>query len=333
MGMQRAYALRALLRPLATSRRVADCGRRAISAQPAVVVEEYEHFRRAWWLGVLKCGRQHACPVCAAKRAAERADELDRMMQADPEGRWQMLTLTLRHRAGEPLRELLKLLYKALRRVRTTRITREIFDARVTASVRALEVTYGANGFHPHVHLLLRTSEWTAEERAALASEWSQALPGRVLDDVGVVWSTPIEGWHKQRALYVAKLGAEVAGVAKKCKHGNMSVWQLAEAALKSEPLQCRWREYQEAMRGRRLLEFDERAKALVREAPAEPEALKVWRCDMFAEEFAELVKLERLIPTLLWEVLETAIHSGVDPPRQVRITVDDALGATKKAA
>ena len=157
------YVLRARLRPLATNPRVRDCGRRPISAEPAIVVQQFAGHCKAWYIGVLKCGRQHSCPVCSARKAAERADELDRMMAGDPNGRWQMVTLTLRHHAGERLEESLNRLMQAFRRVRRTRIVRDIFSARVSATVRATEVTFGRNGWHPHIHLLLRTSEWARQ--------------------------------------------------------------------------------------------------------------------------------------------------------------------------
>lgn len=324
MSLARAYELRARLRPLAIAQRVKDCGRRPISGQPAVVVQEFANRREAWWIGVLKCGRQHSCPVCAARKAQVRSDELDRMMRGDvPESRWQMLTLTLQHREGQTLRVLTALLMRAWRKVRATRAVREIFDARVSASVRALEVTYGRNGWHPHIHLLLRTEHWSADERRTLEQEWLRRVPANRLR--GVVWSSPIEAWHRQRARYIGKLGAEVAGIAKVCKGGNLTPWQLAEKALTNPRLQPAWIEYQEAMRGRRTLEFDERAKALLERAPEKEEPLREWRCDMFAEEFGELCKLELVNPMIFWEVLETARHGGPDPPRQVRITVDDA--------
>lgn len=281
----------------------------------------------------MRCGRQYSCPVCAAKKAAHRADELDRMMHGDPCGRWQMVTFTIRHHAGERLDALLSELMQGLRRVRRTRAVRDIFDANVTATVRAVEVTWGANGWHPHVHLLMRTEDWTVQQRALLEQEWRRALPGRTLEAVSIAWSTPIESWSSgKRALYLAKLGAEVAGVGKTCKNGNLTPWQLASLALIDEPARARWCEYQDSMKGRRILEFDERAKALVENGPEAEKPDRTWRCDMFAEEFAELVKLERSVPTILWEVLETAIHSGVDPPHQIRITIDDAVESSSSA-
>lgn len=332
MTLARVYELRARLRPLAISDRVRDCGRRPVSGQPAVVVHEFANRREAWWLGILKCGRQHSCPTCASRKAAERADELDRMMRGDvPEARWQMLTLTLSHHAGEKLTDLLNTLMRAWRKVRATRAVRDIFAWRVTATVRAVEVTHGKNGWHPHIHLLLRTTEWGETDRKILETEWLRRVPGNKTR--AVLWSTPIEAWNTARARYVAKLGAEVAGVAKQCKNGNLTQWDLAERALSDVKAAAAWREYQSAMRGRRTLEFDERAKALLEKAPEKEEPLREWRCDIFAEEFAQLARLEREVPTIFWEVLETARHAGPDPPRQVRITIDDACELMRKAA
>jgi len=237
-----------------------------------------------------------------------------------------MVPLTGRHHVGEKLKDTLNRLHGAFRRVRRTRIVRDIFSARVSASVRATEVTYGRNGWHPHIHLLLRTSEWGETDRKSLEAEWLRYAPG--LRDVAVVWSTPIESWHAQRARYMAKLGAEVAGVAKVCKNGNETHWQLAERAINDERARPLWREYQDTMRGRRTLEFDERAKALLERAPEKEEPIQEWRCDIWAEEFREFVRLENVVPTILWELLETATHSGLDPPKQIRISIDDALEA-----
>ena len=266
-----AYALRARLRPHAVNHRVRDCGRLPISPQPAIVVHEYASRREAWWLGILRCARQHSCPVCAAKRAAERADELSRMMRGDvPEARWQMVTLTLRHNNTEPLKLLLNKLMSSWRRVRATRAVREIFSDRVTASVRSVEVTYGRkNGWHPHIHLLLRTTEWTAREVETLRREWLRLTRGNLKR--GVYWSEPAKGGERWVAQYLNKLGAEIAGVSKKARRGRLTHWQLAERSLDDVNLVPRWRESQETMRGRRILEFDERAKALLEQAP-EPE-------------------------------------------------------------
>lgn len=347
-----AYELRARLRPLAVTARVRDCGRRPITDAPELVVRDYgeNEKRRAWWTGLLRCGRQHACPVCAARVAADRAEELDRMMKGAG-GRWQMVTLTLKHHRGESLQTLLDALLKAWRLVRRQRLMRDIFDARVTATVRAVEATggwdEGGNGWHPHIHLLLRTSEWSERDRAVLEWLWAKTLGERAgWAGIAVHWSTPIESWQSNRARYLSKLGAEVAGIGKRAwgtHHGRLGPWQIAEAALyrperEDEPpmtheerercdfFRSKWEEYQRALRGRRLLELDERAKAFAVEAEVALEVKKEWTLTFHREEFQALAAFERVEPRALWFLVEAALTAGPDPPGIVRSYVDDWL-------
>lgn len=324
MTLADAYALRSSLRRLALSPRVRDCGARAICETPELVVRDYETERRAWWEGILRCGRQFACPVCAAKRAAERAAELDRLMRGDENGRWQMVTFTLRHRRGESLMTLLDRLYGAWRKVRSRRSIRKIFDARVTASVRAVEVTHGKNGWHPHVHLLLRTSNWSEAERAQLQWEWLSVLPG--VAGVAVVWSAPLQRDGASRARYLSKLGAEVAGVEKTPKQGNETPWQIARRALADDGARKLWEEYQRAMRGRRVLEFDERAKAMLAPERDAEEFVKEWRVAFTSDEYRALASCERYDAEALYLIIETALHAGPDPPEVVEGAVWDAI-------
>jgi hypothetical protein len=245
-------------------------------------------------------------------------------MSADVEARWQMLTLTMQHSRAQSLRELVDALFAAWRRVRSTRRVRAVFERRVTASIRALEITFGSNGWHPHVHLLLRTSDWSEEERQALAEEWLEVVPG--LQARAVRWSTPVESWHRRRALYLTKLGAEVAGIGKTCKNGNETPWQLAERSLRDPGALRWWREYQETMHGRRLLVFDKRAKALLAEAPPAEQPTQEWRMSVFSEEVQRVAEFEREIPGVFWELLEACRVAGPDPPKNFRIALDDLL-------
>lgn len=317
------YELRAKLRPMAVSRRVADCGLRPVG-DPALVVQDTDAGRCAFWRGLLQCGRQHSCPICAARRAATRADELNRLMAGDPGGRWQMVTLTVRHNASESLRTVLDRLVGAYRRVRSLRGVREIYDEHVTASVRAIEVTYGKNGWHPHIHLLLRTTEWTNAQRDVFERAWL-GKGSSASGTFGVVWSDAL-GWTEGRARYLSKLSAEVAGIGKQPRNGNETPWQIAERALSDPKAKQLWTEFQSTMAGRRILELDERAKALVA-PPAEPKPItQEWIFGVFAEEFRAIARLERRFPTFLHELIETAIAAGPDPPRVLRAALDDML-------
>lgn len=307
--MAAAYELRSQLRMRAATFRVRFCGCGTVSGDPAIVIQEFGKQRRAHFSGVMMCQRQYACPVCCARRGAERRAELDAMMRADPNGEWCMLTLTLRHTLADSLRELNAMLMAAWRRVRATRRVRDIFDKHVRASGRNLDVTWGKTfGWHPHLHIILATTEWSEEERAVLADEWERALPGRTERHCATHWSEPFRGGSAaQRAYYVAKLAAEVVGIAKTPKKDNMTPWQIARAALSNERAWTLWVEYQEAMKGRRVLELDERAKTLARVGAETPEPTQQWRVELYKDEYLALVAWERDEPGVMYRVLETA--------------------------
>lgn len=323
-GMAPAYELRSRLRQRASSFRVRFCGCGTVAGDPSIVIQEFKSERRAHWRGVMLCQRQYACPVCGARRAAERAAELEAMMRADPDGRWQMLTLTLRHHAGERLADLIAELFAAYRRVRATRRVRDIFAARVRATARSLEVTHGENGWHPHLHVVMGTTEWTDEERRTLAEEWERALPNRTERHCALVWSNPVRGTEAARARYIAKLGGELAGIAKEPKGGNRTPWQIARASLRSERAAELWTEYQRAMKRRRVLELDRRAKVLARVGSETTEPLREWEVSLYREEYRALVACEATEPGVLWRVLEEArTTTGPDPPGALRVLLD----------
>lgn len=272
--------------------------------------------RDAFWTGMLACGCQHSCPVCAQRRAAERAAELDCMFRADDGARWQMVTLTLRHSSLIPLVVLLVKLFAAWRKVRSTRVVREIMTRRVRASARSLEVKFSwKNGWHPHFHILWHTSEWTAHERRLLLREWARAVGERKTVRFLIRWSTPIREWSRERARYLSKLGAEVAGIGKDDAGEHLSPFHLAAAMLDGDENAAeRWSEYQRAMKGRRILELDERAKALACAGFEAHEPDQTWTITFYGEEIRALASVERHNPTILWDILNAGINSTGPP-------------------
>jgi hypothetical protein len=186
--MHAAYIARDVLRPLAANRRVSLCGMIAVHSAPQVVVNCFEARTDVFCRGVLACGRQWGCPVCAARRARKRADEIKRLLFGCGDRTVQMLTLTVTHRRGQALRDLCSVLLRALNRLRTRRRVRELFARHVEATVRALEVTHGRNGWHPHLHVLLVTDAWTDAERRVLEEEWLLVAPEGTTVSRGVAW-------------------------------------------------------------------------------------------------------------------------------------------------
>ncbi|PRW75701.1 protein rep, partial [Pseudomonas fluorescens] len=67
-----------------------------------------------------------------------------------------MLTLTVPHGLGDDLSGLLEQIHKAWRSTSTSRAGKKLRKLLgVRGTIRALEVTPGSNGFHPHLHVLL----------------------------------------------------------------------------------------------------------------------------------------------------------------------------------
>lgn len=243
-----------------------------------------------------------------------------------------MVTVTLRHREGMALKELVRGLCAAWRRTRQGGKVQDVWTGRVSASVRALEVTHGQNGWHPHVHVLLRTTEWSDPERAALQARWEASIvrelgPAARPDDLhGLVWSEPFEGTPgDERPLYLTKMGLEVSGVAKHAARGSRTPWDIARAAADGDSRALwLWREFYASTKGRRAVELDDRAAAAAKRAEelegADKDAgegsstseMQVKRDDVRA-----LRMLEPRMPGIFAMVLRAAEQEGFDGARQ----------------
>lgn len=98
--------------------------------------------------------RELLCPFCTKFRAAKRRSGLLGVIEElDAQGkRLTLMTLTLRHGAGDTLKSQLGVLSKACTRFRKT----TFFDKHFNGWARGFEVTWGAdNGFHAHVHYIV----------------------------------------------------------------------------------------------------------------------------------------------------------------------------------
>jgi hypothetical protein len=177
-----------------------------------------------------------------------------------------------------PLRGLLQGLMRAWRRARQGGATQRLWTKNVRASARAIEITRGANGWHPHLHVLLHTDGFSDDECRTLLERWKLCVlrelgPACVPDDEHAIrWSTPIDickASEVDRARYVVKLGLELAGD-KDGRRGSSSPWDLAELAVGGDS-QARawWLEYCRATKGRRAIELDDRAAGYARRPKA----------------------------------------------------------------
>lgn len=280
-GSNEALELRAAMRDLFANKRPRMCGAIACMPDAGVTIVNGREGREAHWHGVMTCNSVHACPVCSAKIRVEKRTKIERAMRIGARAAswfngatWRMLTVTLRHNGTESLLSLRKGVMGAWRRMRQNGTIQRLWKKRVFASVRAIEVTHGENGWHPHLHIVILSTEWSADELATLERAWCEA----VLDELGEqAEPDPAVGlrWTRERAntaYYLSKLGLEMTHIAAKRARGitSRNQWDIARDAVKGDERSIAlWREYELAMKGVRAIEMDDRMAAMSKHAAA----------------------------------------------------------------
>jgi len=157
---RRRYQLQETAAHILPGHRVCSCGWRPIQGgQLGISRRNGKHFVSH----VAVCGSVWACPVCAAKIASQRSQELQEAIEAwcKQGGAVWMLTLTINHTAQDTLDNLLKRFTEALRQLWAGKWGKGWRGSNgQVGMVRNLEVTWGmSNGWHPHCHALLFVSK------------------------------------------------------------------------------------------------------------------------------------------------------------------------------
>jgi len=282
---------------------------------------------RARFQGLMRCGSVWACPVCAATIRTERAAEVSAIYKWAKEagGSVLMLTLTVRHELGDDLEAVRRGVADAWRRAQGGKkwtLLRQQYG--ITGYVRALEVTHGANGWHPHLHILMIldkpiTEEGTARLRSLLSVRWQNAV-SRALgadfvpnDHIG----TNLKPAHI--ADYITKLGLELSDIgSKSAGKSNRTPWQIASdyADYKRPEDAVIWQRFVEGMKGARMLTYSRglRAAAGLLDEPTDEElveAEEMAACEtIFLMDATTWAAVRKAQP---WLLLSAAEHSGVD--------------------
>ena len=115
---------------------------------------------KAFYHGLMACGSVWTCPICAAKIAERRRVELQQALEAAKAKGWgiHFVTLTVPHGIGDDLHEILGKLSTALKKLSGNapfKKAKAQTGLQIYGYIRAQEVTYGVNGWHPHFHLLV----------------------------------------------------------------------------------------------------------------------------------------------------------------------------------
>ena len=274
-----AYRLREASRRLldyAEFRGLHQCGLPVTGEGGSVRVVVHPVSGRAHWSGVLHCGSPWVCPVCARKISARRGEDIEGAVAEWLAGGGQVFfaTLTVPHLRRYALEWLLEGFSRARRRLWSHRRWREWkFRHIVPGVISAFEITYGLNGWHPHLHVLIfvagdpATPEdlhevlWSIWSDAVLAAGLGEASPEALhVVEVGPREAGAIAAYTAGGSGKHWGIGAEMAGQV--VKRGGLSPFELLAVAagrrvldwLPQERAVALWREYARATRGRRHL-------------------------------------------------------------------------------
>ena len=269
------YRLQSVAASLLPGQRVAHCMRTPHGG--SVEVLHQAGAECGSYAGLQTCGSVWLCPVCAAKISERRREELSAAIAAweAKGGSVVMVTYTLSHESGDSLRSTLEGLTAALQSLRSTRQGRAWVERwGVVGAVRALEVTYGRHGWHPHVHQLCFVEAPVDPEqfRQELLALWQACVKLKAMRNVNCHGIDVAQG-DMTVSEYVAKFGhertwgadRELAKASSKASRSGRNPVQLLEAAGDGdEAAAARWLEYAAVMPGSHQLRWSPGLRALL---------------------------------------------------------------------
>lgn len=211
------YFYQSVARSLLPRNRIRHCHRHRAFGKLTVDLLRSPDGKRASFANLQTCCSVWDCKVCAWRISEIRREELtnatNKWIQAG--NTILMATYTIQHRLNTRLRNQVKQLKEARRNFKSGRAWQSIKeDYHIQGSITATEVTFGANGWHTHLHELLFL------EGGRLEDDNFNALTNRLrhrwqakLKDVGAmtdyVHGVDLQNSDQYVSEYIAKFGHE----------------------------------------------------------------------------------------------------------------------------
>jgi hypothetical protein len=276
-GIALKYWLQSCARELVPNERVSQCLRSHAPLKENVEVHKAKEGKGAFYKGLVVCGSVWMCPVCASRISEERKRELLAGLSRW-NGRLLMATYTLSHSRNMRLANILAAeldAYRSLKSGANFQRLKENFGWK--GSVRTIEVTYGANGWHPHIHELvfiemgktkIMDSVYEGHLKAEIFRDWKRNLNKRGYG-IDYTHGIDIRTAKDTVADYLAKWGREPINPewtisseitkqpTKKARQGGHTPTALLFDYGEGSP-QCGrlWREYAAVLKGKHQLEW-----------------------------------------------------------------------------
>lgn len=177
--------------------RTHDC--RFVRRERQVKVNASSETNVAHYTGLATCGSVWACPVCAAVIQQKRREELTQLIEWAYANGYSpaMVTFTAPHTAFDTLADQKEKMTAAFKRLRQgSPWTRFKEKTGFGGLVRSTEVTFGANGWHPHTHEIWLIKPMTEVEQLDfldfVKQRWRKVcIASGLLDG-----ADKIKGWH-----------------------------------------------------------------------------------------------------------------------------------------
>lgn len=287
------------------------------------------------------CGSVWHCPVCVAKITEQRRIELQNAITAWTKqgGEVYLMSQTFPHQLKQLLVDNLALFAAAQKKFKGSRAYARILEqAGNIGSIRALEVTHGENGWHPHTHTLVFAQPGQLELLKQLDMVWIDALIKIGLAERNQLNEMLTYAFDVQNgdyaAQYVAKFGHEPSTTSKTLTNSH---WGASHELTKGHAKVGRrlggrtaftlLRDYTEgdAEAGELFIEYAKhfKGKRQLFWSPKLRKALAVPDIEKTDEEIAAEERPERELATVLdhdkwklvlsrnarWQVLEAAQH------------------------
>jgi hypothetical protein len=259
------WSLKATASELLDGTRVSKCYKHRSKGKKIVLLLDRSR-NKAFYGGLQTCGSVWGCPICAAKISERRRTQLQQAIQRAKELGLQvmLLTLTIPHGMGDDVGTITDGLIDSWDSIKRNRAGRAIRDQiELVGTVRAMEVTHGQNGFHPHLHILLfiKSDIRPSEVQRLYAPLWQSACVTQGLPRPSDSHGCKVDDGSKAAA-YVAKGGwgleSEMTkGHTKTAGEGKgMTPWDMLRAVLhdKDEHAAKLFKVYYENFKGRRQL-------------------------------------------------------------------------------
>lgn len=269
---ERRYRRRGLLWDVSDLERVRKCGRVRHDAQGVALRRTGDGV--VGYAGLCTCGSVWACPVCNAKVMGRRQNEIGLAV-----AQWQktggqvvMVTLTMRHHRGQRLGDLWDALSAAWNRVTAGKAwLADKARHSIVGWLRAVEVTFGVNGWHVHVHALVfvepgATAASVRDLQGSMFNRWSRALqraglaaPAMVGQDAHLVTGPAdraLSEYFTKAVDQVHRIGLELTATQSKearSAHSTETTWSLLDEVEDTGEV-GRWNEWERGSKGRRQL-------------------------------------------------------------------------------